>query len=86
MPSSLELRVSAAIIQQRPAVAWLGALDLGDEDRVIAAFVVLDGAALEVRERVIEQDDAAVAARIGDAVEAIGVGVGEPARVGFLIR
>src|SRR4029079_242498 len=83
--SPLELRVSAAIVEKRPTVPRLGAIDLGDEHRVIAPFVVGDEPALEVRERVVQQNHAALAARVGDAVEALVVLIGEAAGVRFLI-
>jgi hypothetical protein len=65
----------------------LGALYFRDEDRVIAGIMMLHHLALEVRERFVEQDNAAVAATVRDSVESAGVGIRREApRVGLLLR
>src|SRR5436190_1013435 len=84
--SSLELCVSAAIVQQRTALTRFGTFDGGDEDRVVAGVGVLCDPALEVCQRGVEEDDATVTTVVGDAVEAIGRFVGESPRVRLLVR
>jgi len=49
-----ELRVASAVIQQRLTFAHCASLDLGDEDRMIACFVVVHELTLQVRQRVVE--------------------------------
>ena len=84
--SSLQLRVPAAVVEQRLAVEGLGPIDFGDEHRVIARVVVLKYVALEVRERVVEQHDAIFTARIRDPVEALRLRIRESPGVRFLFR
>src|SRR5262249_57949626 len=75
--SSLELRVSAAIVQQRSSVARLGAVEVRDEDGVVTAVEAPSNGALQVRERIVEEDDTVFATRVGDSVEPLLRLVGE---------
>ena len=85
--TSLPVAIWRTESSQRPAVSRFRALDFGDEDRVIAGVEMSDDFALEMRERVVEQDDAAVTAAICDAVESAGVRISrETTRVRLLIR
>ena len=60
--SSLELRVSAAIIEQRTPIQRLGAVETRDAQGVVTRLYALDDGALEVCQRVVEQDDPLFAA------------------------
>src|SRR5689334_19285994 len=83
--SALELGVSAAIVEQRTTVPRLGAIHLRDEDGMVATVVMRDETELEMGQRLVEKDGAALAARVGDAVEPLVVLVGEAARIRFLV-
>jgi hypothetical protein len=56
------LGVSAAVIQQWTPVPRLRPVESRDAQGVVARFEALDDGALEVRERVVEQDDPLFAA------------------------
>src|SRR4051812_20746497 len=86
--SACQLSIAAAIVHERPAIGRLRrrAIDLGDENRVIAAFVVLDDPTLHVGQCRVEQDDVAFAARKGDAVESVVLIGGEATGVWLLLR
>src|SRR5258705_3522171 len=78
--------VAAAEIDQRVPSADARALDATDEDRVVALEVHVDGRALEVGERVVEERQAQRAQRERHALERVlDLGRGEPARDAFLV-
>src|ERR1035437_4042970 len=59
--------------------------DLPDDDRMVAGLVPRDDAALEMRERAIEQRHTAPSAREGHAIEPARSGIRESARELLLI-
>src|SRR5690348_13223779 len=75
--SPFELGVAAAIVEQRTSLMRLRALHRRDEQRVVAAVVMLEDSTLEMRQRVVDQHDTAVAARICNTIEAVGRLVGK---------
>src|SRR5678816_4110110 len=54
----LPLRLTAPIVKQRPPPTRLGALDAGDEDRMVTRIEMIDHVALEMGQRAIDQDHA----------------------------
>src|SRR5687768_9546563 len=68
--SPLELRVSAAIVQQRSLLRPACPFHLADTDQVVAGFVSIGHAALEVRNRIVQQNDTAFGTRVANAIEA----------------
>jgi hypothetical protein len=73
------LGVSAAVIQQGTPAQRLGPVETRDAQGVVTRFYALHDGALEVRERVVEQDDPPLTTRIRYPIKALLGLVGEPA-------
>src|SRR5687767_12777553 len=85
-PSALQLRVAAAIVQQRSATSGARPVHFAHINRVVAGVVTLEQAALEVGDRVVDQKDAAFGAAEADSVEPTPRRqLGEAARNRFLL-
>src|SRR5687767_3989563 len=76
----LELRVAAAVVEQRRQRPRARRLGLAHEDRVVPALVLPHPPALDGREHVVEQGDAGLPALEADPFEPVGVAPGEAAR------
>src|SRR5207249_6964194 len=85
LTSALDLRVTAAIIEERPLGARDRVLDGGDEDGVIACLVSGHDPTLEVGRRTGEEGRSVHPALNLEVVEPIRVGIGEAPGVRLLI-
>src|SRR6202008_4019528 len=78
--------VATAKVDERMADAHSRPLDSSDEDRVVTLEMNIDGRALEMRERVLEQRQAQLAQRERHSLELVlDLRGGEPARDRLLV-
>lgn len=70
-----------AVAEEERRLALVGvALDVAEEDLVVAAVVAVDDAALEVRSGAFDQRDAVLAEHVTDAVELVRLSAREAGR------
>src|SRR5205085_11604129 len=81
--STLELRVAAPVVQQRPTVVRLRPVDGAHDDGVIARLMAGDDVALEMPERVGEEREALLTPAVADAVQPVRLRIGEATRERF---